>query len=111
VLRRFCPMRSRKSSPSSVRPYRFTGGVVLANVLPTTRTVFVEHYEDGARRTSDDPATFDLITFSEDDPEPVPRDGVWRVELGEPSWKALTREMVEAIIGAGYEKAAGLGVV
>ena len=34
-------------------------GVVLANVLLTSRTVFVEHYEDGTRGTPDDPATFD----------------------------------------------------
>jgi len=28
--------------------------VVLANVLPTTRTVWIEHYEDGARGTPQD---------------------------------------------------------
>lgn len=73
--------------------------VVLANALPTSRTVWIEHYEDGARGTPEDPATFDLITFSADDPEPVLRAGVWRIELGEPSWKALDRASVEVLVG------------
>jgi hypothetical protein len=34
-----------------------------------------------------DPATFDLVTFSHDDREPVLRAGRWGVERGEPSWK------------------------
>jgi hypothetical protein len=45
--------------------------VVLAHALPTSRTVWIEHYEDGARGTPEDRTTFDLITFSNDDPEPV----------------------------------------
>jgi hypothetical protein len=73
--------------------------VVLANALPTSRTVFIEHYEDGARGMPSDPATFDLLTFSADDPEPVLRAGEWRVELGEPSWSALDRATVEALVG------------
>ncbi len=35
--------------------------VVLANALPTNRPVWIEQYEDGARGTSGDPATFDLL--------------------------------------------------
>ncbi len=73
--------------------------VVLANALPTSRTVWIEHYEDGARGTSQDRNTFDLLTFSADDPEPVLRAGEWRVELGSPSWKALDRASVEALVG------------
>lgn len=74
--------------------------VVLANALPTRRTIFVEHYEDGARGAFSDPVTFDLLTFSANAPEPVLRAGVWKVELGEPSWKALDRSTVESLIGA-----------
>jgi hypothetical protein len=74
--------------------------VGTANALPTSRTVFIEHYLDGARGTPDDPATFDLITFSHHDPEPVMRAGRWSVELGEPSWPALDRASVEALVGA-----------
>jgi hypothetical protein len=58
---------------------KIAAAVVLANALPTSRTVFIEHYEDGARGTPEDPATFDLITFSADDPEPVMRAGRWSV--------------------------------
>ena len=62
--------------------------VVLANALPSSagRTVWIEHYEDGARGTPEDRHTFDLLTFSTNDLEPVLRVGRWRVELGEPSW-------------------------
>lgn len=77
--------------------------VVLANALPSSagRTVWIEHYEDGssARGTPEDRHTFDLLTFSADDPEPVLRAGEWRVELGSPSWKALDRASVEALVG------------
>ena len=78
--------------------------VVLANALPTSRTFFIEHYEDGARGTPSDPATFDLLAFSADDPEPVLRAGEWRIELGEPSWQALDRATVEALIGGPLEE-------
>jgi hypothetical protein len=74
--------------------------VVTANALPSSRTVFIEHYETGARGTPSDPHTFDLITFSHDDPEPVLRAGRWSVELGEPSWSALDRASVETLIGS-----------
>ena len=78
--------------------------VVSANALPTSRTVFIEHYESGARGTPEDPHTFDLITYSHADPEPVLRAGRWRVELGEPSWSALDRASVETLIGEAVEE-------
>jgi hypothetical protein len=74
-------------------------GVVLAHALPTSRTVWIEHYEDGARGTPQDSHTFDLVTFSATDPEPVLRAGRWSVEMGEPSWSALDRSTMEALIG------------
>ena len=74
-------------------------GVVLQHALPTNRTVFIEHYESGGRGNDHDPHTFYLLTFSNTDPAPMLRAGVWSVELGEPSWKPLTRETVEALIG------------
>jgi hypothetical protein len=33
--------------------------VIMDNALPTSRTVFIEHYESGARGTPSDPHTFD----------------------------------------------------
>ena len=77
--------------------------VVKQNALPTSRTVFVEHYETGARGSKEDPHTFDLITFSPTDPEPVFRAGRWTMELGEPSWLPLDRASVERLIGARVE--------
>jgi len=73
---------------------------MLANVLPTPRAVWIGHYEDCARGTPQDRATFDLLTFSGGDPRPVLRAGVWRVELVSPSCKALDRATVEALVGA-----------
>jgi hypothetical protein len=87
------PFGIRQTHPSRA-------AVVLANVLPTTRTVWIEHYEDGARGTPQDRATFDLLTGSGGDPGPVLRAGVWKVELGSPSWKALDRATVETLVGA-----------
>jgi hypothetical protein len=51
--------------------------VVSANALPTTRTIFIEHYE----------------------PREVLRAGVWGKEIGTPSWKPLDRATVETLVG------------
>jgi hypothetical protein len=61
--------------------------------------VWVEHYEDGARDTPEDRATFDLVEFSHYEPRAVLRAGVWSKEIGEPSWQPLDRATVEALIG------------
>jgi hypothetical protein len=62
--------------------------------------VWLEHYEDGARGTPEDRATFDLVLFSGHEVSEVPRAGEWRKEVGVPTWKALDRASVEALIGA-----------
>ncbi len=62
--------------------------------------VWIEHYLDGARGTPSDPATFDLVEVSNYEPRDVLRAGEWRKEVREPSWKALDRESVEALVGA-----------
>jgi hypothetical protein len=63
--------------------------------------VWIEHCLDGARGTPSeaDPPTFDLVEFSHYEPRGVLRAGEWRKEIGEPSWKALDRASVEALIG------------
>ena len=76
--------------------------IILANVLPSSKTIIVEHYESAAR--GGDGETYDLVTFSERDPEPVLRAGVWNLELGDPSWQALDRESVETLLGAPLER-------
>ena len=42
---------------------RIAGEVIDFNRLPTP-LAWIEHYEDGARGTSEDQHTFDLVTFS-----------------------------------------------
>jgi hypothetical protein len=40
-----------------------------------------------------------LRTFASYEPREVLRAGEWRKEIGEPSWSALDRPTVEALIG------------
>jgi hypothetical protein len=61
--------------------------------------IWIEHYQDGARGTPEDPATFNLVKFSHYEPQAVLRAGEWRKEIGEPSWSALDRASVETLIG------------
>jgi hypothetical protein len=61
--------------------------------------IWIEHCEDGARGTPQDRATFDLVEFSHYEPRAVLRPDGWRKEIGEPSWSALDRASVEALIG------------
>lgn len=73
------------------------GEVLLANVLPSTETVVIEHYPAEAHPPEKE--TFDLVTFSTRDPEPVLRAGEWKIELGEPEWKRIDRQTVETLVG------------
>lgn len=61
--------------------------------------VWIEHYLDGARGTTTDPATFDLVEFAHYEVRNVMRAGQWCKEIGEPSWSALDRATVEALVG------------
>ena len=75
------------------------GEILHAHCLDPSETVVIEHYEEGARRTPEDPATFDLVTFPNAGPKAVPRAGRWGLEMGEPEWKALDRKSAEALVG------------
>jgi hypothetical protein len=61
--------------------------------------VWVEHYEDGARGTPSDPATFALVEFSHYEVRGALRAGQCAKEIGSPSWKPLDRASVESLIG------------
>jgi hypothetical protein len=61
--------------------------------------VWIEHYEDGARGTPSDPATFDLVEFSHYEVRGELRAGQWAKEIGSPSRRRLNRGSVEALIG------------
>jgi hypothetical protein len=78
---------------------RIAAEVITFHWLPTP-LVWVDHYQDGARGTPEDPHTFDLVTFSSYEVEDLaPYMGEERKRIGEPSWKPLDRATVEALIG------------
>lgn len=83
--------------------------VIAAKVMEANRLeaapVWIEHYEDGARGTEEDPdsargGSFDLVTFSTYVPMEFVSVACWDRCLGRPSWKALDRQTVERLIGA-----------
>ncbi len=76
---------------------QLAGEVILANALPSSETVDVEHYPAEAHPPNAE--TFDLVTFARTDPEPALRAGAWALEFGEPSWLRIDRETVETLIG------------
>lgn len=61
--------------------------------------VFIEHHENGARGTAEDPHTFDLVAFSDYRMHKTTRGGATRRVIGEPSWKPLDRSSAERLVG------------
>jgi hypothetical protein len=79
---------------------RIAGEVISFHWLPTP-LVWIEHYEDGARGTPEDPHTFDLVSFESYEVEHLGAYlGEERKRIGEPSWKPLDRATVEALVGS-----------
>lgn len=76
---------------------QLAGEVILANALPSSETVVIEHYPHESRPPGAE--TYDLVTFEHTNPEPVLRAGVWALELGEPSWLRVDRATVETLVG------------
>lgn len=78
---------------------RIASEVISFHRLPTP-LVWVEHYEDGAHGTEEDPHTFDSVTFSSYEIEDLGAYlGEQRRRIGEPSWKPLDRATVEVLVG------------
>ncbi len=78
---------------------RIAAEVISAHSLPAP-LVWIEHYEDGARGTPEDPASFDLVLFDSYEIEDLGRyAGEEHKRIGAPSWKALDRASVEALVG------------
>ena len=78
---------------------RIAGEVISFHRLPTP-LVWIEHYEARARGTKEDPASFDLVTFSSYEVEELGSYmGEERKRIGEPSWQPLDRATVEALFG------------
>lgn len=70
---------------------------VMVTLTPTRVPVFVEHYPPEA--TGGREETFDLVFFAHDEVREVLRGGIWRKELGSPTWKSLDRRAVEVLVG------------
>jgi len=60
--------------------------------------VFVEHYPPEA--TGGREETFDLVVFAHHEVREVLRGGLWRKEIGPPTWKPLGRRAVEVLVGS-----------
>ena len=60
--------------------------------------VFVEHYPLEATARGEE--TFDLVDFGHHEVREVVRGGVWRKEIGSPTWKPLDRRAVEVLLGS-----------
>ena len=73
--------------------------VIQGHRLPMS-LVWIEHYEDGARGSPEDPHTFDLVIFSGYEiTQRTPYPGEARLTIGEPTWKPLDRQSVEILVG------------
>ncbi len=59
--------------------------------------VFVEHYPPEAVGGRDE--TFDLVVFAHYEVREIVRGGIWRKEVGPPTWKPLGRRAVEVLVG------------
>lgn len=78
--------------------------VLAAKVMEANRLqrnpIWLEHYEDGARGTEEDPETFDLVNFAGYEVRDFVSVNGPEKRIGKPSWKALDRATVEALIGS-----------
>ena len=61
--------------------------------------VWIEHYPRQASGGVRLVESFDLVTFSDYRPRQELRAGRWRVCIGEPAWRRLSRAQVELMIG------------
>ena len=73
--------------------------VIDAHSLALERVpVFVEHYPPEATGRGEE--TFDLVVFGHHEVQEIVRGGVWRKEVGSPTWKPLDRRAVEVLVGS-----------
>jgi hypothetical protein len=66
-------------------------------LTPTRVPVFVEHYPPESTGGSEE--TFDLVVFAHHEAKEILRAGIWRKEIGSPTWKPLDRLAVEILVG------------
>jgi hypothetical protein len=76
--------------------HRIAAEVIRYHKLP--EPMWIEHYPKEA--TDGTSETFELVVFSSYEiRERAPYLGETRLTIGEPTWKALDRETVEALVG------------
>ncbi len=99
------PGQGADSGPSVTNAVEVIAAEVVTRfALPTSETVFFEHYERAEQELAAGiPETFDLVTFSTTDPETRMLSGQWLLTLGTPSWRHTDRAHVEALIGRTIE--------
>lgn len=99
------PGQGADSGPSVTNAVEVIAAKVVTRfALPTSETVFVEHYERAEQELAAGlPETFDLVTFSRIDPETRMLSGRWLLQMGTPSWLHVERADVEALIGQTIE--------
>ena len=74
-------------------------GVVMGHVLPSSATLFFEHYPASVRGGTE---TFDRMCFSHTEVQTTLRCGRWVMELGTPEWRPSSREELEELIGGQF---------
>lgn len=70
--------------------------VMDAHALPRV-PIIIEHYP--SESTGGREETFDLVVFAHHEVWEVMRGGLWRREIGAPTWKPLGRRAVEILVG------------
>jgi hypothetical protein len=95
------PGQGTDSGPSVTNAVEIVAAeVVMRFALPSSRTVFVEHYERSLQELEAGiPETFDLVTFSRTEPDHRLLSGRWLLTFGEPSWRHSDRAGVEDLVG------------
>jgi hypothetical protein len=70
---------------------------VMDSHTPKRVPIIVEHYPPDA--TGGGEEAFDLVVFAYYQVREVLRGGIWRKEIGSPTWKPLGRRAVEVLVG------------
>jgi hypothetical protein len=69
---------------------------VMDALTPMSVPVCIEHYPSEATGGSEE--SFDLVVFAHHEVKEVLRAGIWRKELGSPTWKPLDSCAVEVLV-------------
>ena len=89
---------NNEGSSVTYSAHQIAAEVIRYHKLGTVPPVWIEHYPKGA--TDGHSETFELVVFSSYGvKERAPYLGETRLTIGEPTWKTLDREAVEALVG------------